>query len=57
VVGTAFGAILFSEIDNSLTIVGINPLYQDVIVGVILAVAVALDSWRRRRVFELARGG
>jgi ribose transport system permease protein len=57
VLGTALGAILFAEIDNSLVIIGINPLYQDVIVGVILAVAVALDSWRRRRVFEIARGG
>lgn len=57
IVGTALGAVLFSEIDNSLTILGINPLYQDVIVGVILAVAVALDSWRRRRVFEIGRGG
>lgn len=56
IVGTALGAVLFAEIQNGLTIVGVNPLYSNVIIGVILASAVALDSWRRSRAFKVGRG-
>lgn len=56
VAGTAVGAVLFAVIQNGLTITGVNPIYSNVIIGVILASAVALDSWRRSRAFAIGRG-
>lgn len=55
VAGTAVGAVLFAVIQNGLTITGVNPIYSNVIIGVILALAVALDSWRRSRAFVIGR--
>lgn len=53
--GTALGALLFAEIQNALTVIGVNPLYQNIVIGVILAAAVATDSWRRSRAFHVSR--
>jgi len=50
--GTALGALLFSEINNALTVSEVNALYQNIILGTILALAVATDSWRRARAFR-----
>jgi ribose transport system permease protein len=55
IVGTALGAVLFAEIQNALTIANVDPLYSNVVVGVILAAAVALDGWRRARAFTVRR--
>lgn len=55
IIGTAAGAVLFAVIQNGLTIIGVNPLYSNVVIGVILAGAVALDSWRRSRAFRVGR--
>lgn len=52
--GTALGAVLFAEIDNALTVVGVDPLYQNIIIGAILAAAVAADSFRRSRAFRIS---
>lgn len=52
--GTALGAILFAEIQNALTVTSVNPLYQQIVVGVILAAAVATDSWRRGHAFKVS---
>ncbi len=38
--GTVLGAILFAEIQNALTVTSVNPLYQQIIIGIILAAAV-----------------
>ncbi len=51
--GTALGALLFAGIQNALTVVGIDPLYQSIVIGVILAGAVSADSWRRSRAFRV----
>ena len=56
ILGTAFGAVLFAEITDALTVANINPLYQDIILGGILAAAVAADSWRRARAFKTGSG-
>jgi ribose transport system permease protein len=53
IAGTALGAILFAEIQNALTVAGVNPLYQQIVIGVILAAAVGTDSWRRGRAFRV----
>jgi len=49
IAGSALGAILFAEINNGLQVINVNPLYQDIFIGVILVAAVAIDQYRRRR--------
>jgi ribose transport system permease protein len=56
IAGTAMGSILFAVIQNGLTVAGVNPMYSNVIIGSILAAAVALDSWRRSQAFAVGRG-
>lgn len=53
--GSALGALLFAVINNGLATSGVNPLYQNIFIGVILAVAVAVDQFRRRRRFRAGR--
>jgi len=55
IAGSALGAILFAEISNGLQVINVDPLYQDIFVGVILVGAVALDQYRRQRRFRLGR--
>ena len=55
IAGTALGAILFAEINDGLQVINVNPLYQDMFIGVILVAAVALDQYRRGRQFRLSR--
>ena len=55
VFGSALGCILFAEMQNGLAIANINPLYQDIFVGVILISAVAFDQSRRRRRFRMGK--
>jgi len=47
--GSALGAILFAEINNGLQVINVNPLYQNIFIGVILVAAVAIDQYRRKR--------
>ena len=49
IAGSALGAILFAEINNGLQVINVNPLYQNIFIGVILVAAVAIDQYRRRR--------
>jgi ribose transport system permease protein len=49
IAGSALGAILFAEISNGLQVINVNPLYQNIVIGVILVGAVAIDQYRRRR--------
>ena len=53
--GTALGALLFAEINNGLVIVNVNSLAQNVFVGFILVLAVALDQARRARRYKYRR--
>ena len=52
IAGSALGAILFAEISNGLQVINVNPLYQNIFIGVILVAAVAIDQYRRRRRFR-----
>ncbi|HEY2793204.1 MAG TPA: ABC transporter permease [Micromonosporaceae bacterium] len=54
IIGTALGVLLFSEIDNVLSILNVNPLYSEVAVGAILIAAVGTDQLRRRRQFAMS---
>jgi ribose transport system permease protein len=47
--GTALGALLFATIQNGLAIASVPAQYSNMIIGAILVIAVAVDSYRRRR--------
>jgi ribose transport system permease protein len=53
--GTALGSILFAVINDVLALTNINPQWENVVTGAVLAVAVAVDQLRRRRRFRIAR--
>jgi fructose transport system permease protein len=48
VIGTLIGAMIVGMARNGLTLAGLDPLWQDFAVGVLVIVAVALDQWIRR---------
>ena len=47
ILGTMLGAILLGLITNGLILMGISSYWQQVFSGVIIILAVALDTWRR----------
>lgn len=49
VIGTLFGALIISTVGNGLTLLGVNPFIQRIVKGVIIIVAIVLDSARTRR--------
>ena len=51
--GSALGCLLFAETENGLAVANINPLYQQIIIGAILVLAVTIDQARRRRQFQI----
>lgn len=48
IIGTLLGAIIVGMARNGLSLAGINPLWQDFTIGVLVIVAVTLDQWIRR---------
>lgn len=54
IVGSALGCLLFAETENGLAVINVNPLYQQVLIGAILVVAVAIDQARRSRQFRVS---
>jgi len=48
VVGTLFGALIVGVLRNRLTLSGVDVLWQDFAVGVLIVAAVAIDQWIRR---------
>ncbi|MBN9018829.1 MAG: ABC transporter permease [Rhizobiales bacterium] len=53
--GTALGVLLFAVLNNGLAVVNVNPLYQNIFIGVILVAAVAWDQAQRSRRFKARR--
>lgn len=47
-IGTVFGALIISVINNGLDLLGVSSYYQQVVKGVIIVAAVLLDSSRKR---------
>ncbi|MCD6406273.1 ABC transporter permease [Candidatus Aerophobetes bacterium] len=47
IVGTVIGALVLTVIRNGLTILGVSTFFQQVIMGIIIVVVVAIDMWRR----------
>ena len=48
ILGTLLGALIVGGARNGLTLVGVDPLWQDFVVGVLVIGAVAMDQWVRR---------
>src|SRR5215207_8665954 len=48
VVGTLFGALIVGVLRNGLTLTGVDVLWQDFAVGVMIIAAVAIDQWIRK---------
>jgi ribose/xylose/arabinose/galactoside ABC-type transport system permease subunit len=49
IIGTVIGSLLLAVLSNGMTIIGLSPFYQNLLVGVVIVFAVALDQWRRTR--------
>ncbi len=48
IVGTLFGALIVGVFRNGLALAGVDVLWQEFAVGVLIIVAVAIDQWIRR---------
>jgi fructose transport system permease protein len=48
ILGTLLGALIVGGARNGLTLIGVDPLWQDFAVGVLVIGAVAMDQWVRR---------
>lgn len=48
VVGTVIGVFIIGVLHNGLNLVGISPFIQQVVIGIVIAVAVTFDTLRRR---------
>ena len=46
---TAIGVLFIALIGNGIDLLGVDPLYQQIVLGVILLIAVGLDAWARQR--------
>jgi ribose transport system permease protein len=46
--GTAVGVLIIGVLRNGLNLLGVSPFVQQVIIGVVIALAVAADTWKRR---------
>ncbi len=48
VIGTLFGALIVGVLRNGLTLTGVDVLWQDFAVGILVIAAVAIDQWIRK---------
>lgn len=46
--GTAVGVLIIGVLRNGLNLLGVSPFIQQIVIGVVIALAVAADTWRRR---------
>ena len=49
VIGTLIGAFIMGLLSNGSDLLGVNPYWQQVIIGAVIILAVALDEARKRR--------
>ena len=47
--GTILGAVLMTTIKNGLNLLGVNPLWHQVVIGLFVILAVAIDSLSKRK--------
>ena len=53
--GTLLGAVLIAELANGLVLLNVNPLWQNVVIGVVLVLSVGIDQLRRSRMWAARR--
>ncbi len=46
--GTAIGVLIIGFLNNGLNLLRVSPFVQQVIIGAVIALAVVIDTWRRR---------
>ena len=46
---TVLGVLFIALIGNGYDLLGLDPLYEQITLGVILLAAVAIDAWARQR--------
>lgn len=46
--GTAIGVLIIGFLNNGLNLLRVSPFVQQVVIGGVIAFAVAIDAWRRR---------
>jgi len=46
---TGIGVLFIALIGNGFNLLDVNPLYQQIVLGIILLIAVGLDAWARQR--------
>jgi ribose/xylose/arabinose/galactoside ABC-type transport system permease subunit len=56
VVGSALGALLIGTLTNGLVLSDVSPFWQNLVVGVVIVAAVAIDQWKRRRPVRVPEG-
>lgn len=49
IIGAVFGMLLIGIINNAMLLIGIDSMYQDMVQGLLIVVALALDTYSRRR--------
>ena len=49
IAGAVLGALVMQSLQSGMVLMGIDAPLQDIVVGVVLVVAVAIDSFYRRR--------
>lgn len=49
VTGVLFGMLLIGIINNAMILLGINPIYQDMVQGILIVTAVALDVYSKKK--------
>jgi ribose transport system permease protein len=46
--GTLVGVLIIGVLRNGLNLLGVSPFVQQVVIGIVIALAVTLDTLRRR---------
>ena len=49
ILGTILGVLIIGVMRNGLVLMGVSPFWQELMIGLVIIVAVAIDKWSRRR--------
>ncbi|WP_308916565.1 ABC transporter permease [Jannaschia sp. LMIT008] len=49
ILGTILGVLIIGVMRNGLVLMGVSPFVQELMIGLVIIVAVAIDKWSRRR--------
>ena len=49
IIGTIIGVLIIGVLRNGLNLLGVSPFTQAVVIGVVIALAVAAESFKKRK--------